>query len=220
MKLSLNEAFRYQNYLTKMRTDLSNYLEDDDFVITRTEEHYKKDAAPGLVNETITRERDEIYNGITPNAAIKLLTEVSKERERLSAAIYAAKQSVSLASGVGIDEAVMLNKERRVIADVFKHLASLKPAPQRLDKYGGRVFKFFESEKKGAQQVMISYDILVKSAIDYNRNNVKSEYKRLLKEADIVSSEIDGIFAAKNVEFEPAYDIRSTISEIIEDMSD
>jgi len=220
MKLSLNEAFRYQNFLTKMRTDLSCYLADDAFVITRTEEHYRKDAAPGLVNETIIEERDEMYNGITPNAAIKLLSEVTKERERLSAAIHAAKKSANLSSGVGIDEAVMLNKERRAIADVFKHLAFLQPTPQRLQKYGGRTFMFSESEKKGAQQVMISYDIMVKSAIDYDRNNVKSEYKRLLKEADAISSEIDEIFAGKTIELVPAYDIRSTICEIIEDMGD
>jgi hypothetical protein len=217
MKLSLNEAFRYQNFLTKMRTDLSNFLEDDYFVITRTEEHYRKDAAPGLVNETITQERDEIYSGITPNEAIKLLSEVNKEREKLSVAIHKSKQSVYLNSGIGIDEAVMLNKERRAIANVFKYLAFLKPIPQRLKRNGGSVYKFTESEKNGAQQVMISYDVMVKSAIDYDRNNVKSEYKRLLKEADSISSEIDEIFAGKTVEFEMAYDIRSTIHEIIED---
>jgi len=220
MKISLNEAFRYQNFLTKMRTELSNYLEDDYFVITRIEEHYRQDAAPGLVNETITQERDETYNGITPNAAIKLLTGVTKERERLLAAIYKAKLAVCLNSGVGIDEAVMLNKERRAIADVFKYLAFLKPIPQRLNKNGGRAYKFTESEKNGAQQVMISYDVLLKSTIDYDRNNVKSEYKRLLKEADSISSEIDEIFTGKIVEFEMVYDIRSTIQEIIEDMGD
>ena len=218
MKISLNEAFRYQNFLTKMRTDLSRYLEDDYFVILRTEEHYRKDAAPGLVNETIVQERDEIYEGISPNAAIALLSEVNKERERLSKAIYKAKQSVHLSSGIGIDEAVMLNKERRTIAGVFKYLAFLKPIPQMLDRNGGRAYKFTESEKNGAQQVMISYDVLLKSAIDYDRNNVKSEYKRLLNEADTISSEIDEIFAGKIIEFEMAYDIRSTICEIIEDM--
>ena len=218
MKISLNEAFRYQNYLTKMRAELSNFLEDDYFVILRTEEHYRKDAAPGLVNETIVQERDEIYDGITPNAAIKLLSEVNKERERLAAAIYKAKKSISLSSGIGIDEAVMLNKERRAIADVLKYLAFLKPTPQMLNRNGGRAYKFTESEKNGAQQVMISYDVLVKSAIDYDRNNVKSEYKRILKEADSISSEIDEIFAGKIVDFKAVYDIRSTICEIIEDM--
>jgi len=218
MKISLNEAFRYQNFLTKMRVELSSFLEDDYFVITRTEEHYRKDAAPGLVNETIIQDRDEIYNGITPNAAIKLLSELNNEREKLSTAIHKAKQSVCLKSGVGIDEAVMLNKERRLIADVFKYLAFLKPIPQRLKRNCGSVYKFTESEKNGAQQVMISYDVLLKSAIDYDRNNVKFEYKRLLKEADSISSEIDEIFAGKIVEFEMAYDIRSTIHEIIEDM--
>ena len=220
MKISLNEAFRYQNFLTKMREELSYFLEDNSFVITRSEEHYRKDAAPGLVNETIIRDRDEIYNGITPNAAIKVLSEVNREREKLSAAIHKAKQSVCLKSGVGIDEAVMLNKERRAIADVFKYLAFLKPIPQRLKRNGGSVYKFTESEKNGAQQVMISYDVLIKSAIDYDRNNVKSEYKRLLKEADSISSEIDEVFAGKIVEFDMAYDIRSTIHEIIEDMSE
>jgi hypothetical protein len=195
-------------------------LGDDGFVITRTEEHYKKDAAPGLVNESITKDRNEVYNGMTPNAVIKLLSEISKERERLSAVIHKAKQSICLSSGVGIDEAVMINKERRAIADVFKYLAFLRPTPQRLEKNGGSAYMFSESEKNGAQQVMISYDVLVKTSIDYDRNNVKSEYKRLLKEADSVSSEIDGILAGKIIEFEPAYDIRSTTYELIEDMGE
>jgi len=219
MKISLNEAFRYQNYLTKVRTELSRYLADSCFVIKRTEEHYRQDAAPGLVNETIIQEKGEIYEGISPNAVINLLSKVNKERERLSAAIHKAKLSVCLKSGIGIDEAVMLNKERRTIADVFKYLAFLKPTPQILSRNGGRAYKFTESEKNGAQQVMISYDVLHKSAIDYDRNNVKFEYKRLLKEADSVSSEIDEIFTGKIVEFEAAYDITSTICEIIEDMS-
>ena len=102
MKISLNEAFRYQNFLTKMRLELSRFLEDDYFVITRTEEHYRKDAAPGLVNETIIQDRDEIYDGITPNAAIKLLSKINKEREKLSTAIHKAKQSICIKSGVGI----------------------------------------------------------------------------------------------------------------------
>jgi hypothetical protein len=111
----------------------------------------------------------------------------------------------------------MLNKERRAIADTFKQLAFLKPTPQQLKRGGGKTFMFTESEKNGAQQVAISYDILVKSAIDYDRNIVKAEYKRLLKEADSVSAEIDEIFAKKIVDFEAAYDFQSTVGDIIED---
>ena len=218
MKISLNEAFRYQNFLTKIRTELSCYLNDDGFVITKTEEHYRSKAAPGLTDETVIVVRDEQYNGITPNEAIKLLSEVTKERERLSAAIFAAKSTVKLSSGIGIDEAVMLNKERRTIAETFKRLAFLKPTPQCMKRSGGTTHKFTESTQYGGQQLLISYDILMKSAIDYDRNVVKSEYKRLLKEADIISSEIDEIFAKKIVEFEAVYDIQSTVGDIIESM--
>ena len=109
--------------------------------------------------------------------------------------------------------------ERREIADIFKHLAFLKPAPQRLNKYGGSTYKYSESDSYGGRQVEISYDVLIKSAIDYDRNTVKSEYKRLLKEADSISSEIDEIFAGKIVEFNMAYDFNNTINELLEDMS-
>lgn len=218
MKLSLNEAFRYQNYLSAMRTQLYGFLGDDYFVITKTEEHFREKAAPGLSDETIIIERDVKYVGITPNAAIKLLMDVSKEREKLSAAVFAAKKSITLTSGIGVDEAVMLNKERRSNAGVLKRLAFLKPAPQKLNRDYGTAYKFTESEKYGAQQVEISYDILVKSAIDYDRNIVKLEYKQLLKDADAISSEIDEIFAKKIVDFEPEYDIRSTLSDLIEEM--
>jgi hypothetical protein len=67
--------------------------------------------------------------------------------------------------------------------------------------------------------VSISYDILLKSAINYDRNIVKSEYKRLLKEADSVSSEIDEVFSKRIVDFEAAYDVQSTVADIIENMS-
>jgi hypothetical protein len=43
MKISLNEAFRYQNILTKIRTELVDYLSDSNFVTTKTEEHYIAD---------------------------------------------------------------------------------------------------------------------------------------------------------------------------------
>jgi hypothetical protein len=218
MKISLNEAFRYQNFLTKIRTELEQYLGDNSFVTTKTEEHYRAKAAPGLADETIPVERSEVYNGISPNAVIKLLSEITQERERLSAAVFAAKSTVKLSSGIGVDEAVMLNKERRTIADTFKRLAFLKPTPQQLRRDCGQAYKFTESEKHGGQQVLIYYDILVKSAIDYDRNVVKAEYKRLLKEADSISVEVDEIFAKKIVEFEAAYDIQSTVGDIVESM--
>ena len=44
-----------------MRAELSNFLEDDYLVILRTEEHYRKDAAPGLVNETIIQEQQQVF---------------------------------------------------------------------------------------------------------------------------------------------------------------
>jgi hypothetical protein len=209
--ISLNEAFRYQNYLTRIRQELVDYLEDNSFVITRTEEHYKKKAVNGLQDETVMVETDARYIGITPNDVIRLLGDITKERERVSAAVFMAKSSVKISTGIGVDEAVMLNKERRAIADTFKKLAFLKPNPQEFRRRSGQTYYF-----TGSSQTTIYYDVLVKSAIDYDRNIVKSEYKRLLKEADAISAEIDEVFARRIVDFKAAYDIQSTIADILE----
>jgi len=211
--ISLKESFRYLNFLERNISTLSRYLSNTSNAIKVEEIHYKSKTNPDTTDETIdmTSERTYPCNIVDIAFLVKQLTD---QKLQLSLAIEDAKRNLVLdwkENGINLtlDSAVEHAKKSRELANTLKSLVDIKVNES---KKTGNDYKF----NVEGNQVSYRYDVVVKSTIDFDRNNVNNLYKKLLNKADTLSMQIENAMLQNIVEFEGLYDIHDSVAEIID----
>lgn len=200
----LKEAFRYQNFLSGLVEKSVLYLSTRSYITKTTQEHLRKKANPEAEDETIEVAVDRPYE-CTNNQLISLLEHLMDEKEKLTAAISAAKK----ASDVDIDAELANNRVRQRIATVLHDMGKVRATENVVRGTGYK----FNGE---GNQVPYNYDIKQVMQIDFDRNKVKRVSRSLTAKSDEVSTCIDKVMVEMVVEYEPQYSINDSFEDVVE----
>ncbi len=203
--MNLKEAFQAQNKIERLFDFVSGYLDDEKNLISTTEKHLRSKAAEGQQDEKIDIVVD---NKFPPDKVIDFMLMLIDEREKLAKAIHNAKASMKF----DLDSAVDVNKKRHSAAETFRQLRNFKSS-SLLDKNAGVGYVF----NKEGNQTTYRYDIERVKTIDYDRNRVRELIKKIQKEANKVSNEIDAALITTTVKYKLPFDMNASNLEIIEE---
>ena len=201
--MNLKEAFRYQNYLNDLFSQMKFYAADRRNFLIVKQEHFRSKVNPEAVDETIetTKEREYTQDNKT---IISFMSALIEEKHRLSIAIDKAKAACE----IDIDAETAHNNKRRDMALLLKTIAGIKPSER---KTTGRDFKF----NANGEQVEYCYEINEVSTIDFDRNAVKGLFRKLSRESDDMSAKIDRCMIDVIVEFEPMFDVSDSVEDAL-----
>ena len=177
--ICLKEAFRYQNYLANLITTTQGNLLSPAFSMKTVATHMRSKANPDAEDETVESTDGGSQIDATPDQLLQCLEYLIDTKEKLSAAISAAKRET-----IDIDVCVANNRIRQQVAASLVRLSNMRPSEV---VRRGAGYKF----NANGDQVPYYYDIKEVSTINFNRDAVKAAAKRIRKEADEASMEID-----------------------------
>lgn len=203
--MNLKEAFQAQNKIERLFDFVSGYLDDEKNLISTTEKHLRSKAVEGQQDEKINIVVD---NKFPPDKVIDFMLMLIDEREKLAKAIYAAKSSMKF----DLDSAVDVNKKRHSAAETLRQLRNFKGS-SLLEKNSGVGYVF----NKEGNQTTYRYDIERVKTIDYDRNRVRELIKKIQKEANKVSNEIDTALITTTVKYKLPFDMQASNLEVIEE---
>lgn len=200
----LKEAFRYQNFINRLISQTMSYLSYDKNVTRITQEHMRKKVNLDAENETVdmTTMRQFTYE---VNDLIRFLEKCMEEREKLTAAISAAKSGCD----VDIDAEIANNKTRQGVVSTLTRMAAIKPN----EKMTRATDYKFNAE---GNQVPYTYEVKEVSTIDFDRNQVKAIAKEMAAKCDEVSADIDKIMVELAVDYTPWYSINDSYEDVVE----
>lgn len=200
----LKEAFRYQNYLSRLIGEAIDYLTTTSNVVITKQEHLKSKSNSDAEDEVVIVDKcsDIEYD---PNQVIDFLLDVLNEKETLSDAINKAK----LNTEINIDSSIAINKEKQRIASIFDRLAKTKSGERIRNDSDYK----FNAE---GNQVSYYYEVKETTTIDFDRNKVKGIVKRLRRESDNTSNELDRVQVTLDVDYSPTYEINDSFEDALE----
>ena len=201
--MNLKEAFRYQNFLDELLGTAYSYLNNKNFVVSTVETHLKSQVNPDAKDEVIEVQKPYDVE-FTPNELIDFVIKVVNEKEKISNIISDAKMRTE----IDIDVAIALNKKKQGFARVLQSLSNIKSGEKVKNASD---YKF----NTDGNQVSYYYKINEVTQIDFNRNDVRGLYKKLLKETDEVSTKLDSILINTELNFNPSWDINDSFEECV-----
>ncbi len=201
--MNLKEAFRYQNFLDELLGTAYSYLNNKNFVVSTVETHLKSQVNPDAKDEVIEVQKPYDVE-FTPNELIDFVVKVVNEKEKISNIISDAKMRTE----IDIDVAIALNKKKQGFARVLQSLSNIKSGEKVKNASD---YKF----NTDGNQVSYYYKINEVTKIDFNRNDVRGLYKKLLKETDEVSTKLDSILINTELDFNPSWDINDSFEECV-----
>lgn len=201
--MNLKEAFRYQNFLDELLGTAYSYLNNKNFVVSTVETHLKSQVNPDAKDEVIEVQKPYDVE-FTPNDLIDFVVKVINEKERLSNIISDAKMRTE----IDIDVAIALNKKKQGFARVLQSLSNIKSAEKAKNASD---YKF----NTDGNQISYYYKINEVTKIDFDRNDVRGLYKKLLKETDEVSTKLDSILINTELDFDPNWDLNDSFEECV-----
>ena len=204
----LNEAFRYQNYLSSLFLAAEDSITDREHCLKVVKTHFKNKENPDIsdpdVEEVVV---DDYFNN---DNVLMFMTWLIEERGNLAAAISRAKRKVAEEQGFDIDVAVECNKYKQRAARAVQSMLSAKGSVR---KERGTAYRF-NSE---GTQAPYYYEIEVRSEDAYDREKAKAAQKRFSSTADKVSTQIDAIMVTTEVDYTPCYDVNDSFEEVMGD---
>ena len=200
----LKEAFRYQNYLSRLIDEAIDYLTTTSNVTITKQEHLKSKSNSDAEDEVVIVDKcsDIEYK---PNQVIDFLLDVLNEKEKLSDAINKAK----LNTEINIDSSIAINKEKQRIISIFDRLSKIKSGERIRNDSDYK----FNAE---GNQVSYYYEVKETTTIDFDRNKVKGIVKRLRRESDNISNELDRVQVTLDVDYSPTYEINDDFEDSLE----
>ena len=132
------------------------------------------------------------------------VVKVIDEKEALASAIATAKAKTE----INIDNSVAMNKKKQSFVHLLNGMARIKPGEKIVP---GSDYKF----NAEGNQVKYFYDVVEKTSIDFNRNDVRNLAKKYLQETDEISSKLDSIEINTKVVFTPSFDINDSFEDIV-----
>ena len=203
--MNLKEAFRYQNKLQRLMAEAEGILMRDNNVTKVENTSLLHKVNPEAEDETTLEMPETEYADQITDVAVFLMFLLG-ERERLSAAIRAAKQSMDL----NFDGEASLNAKRQEIAGIFRHMGEIRSS-ENLYPGAGVGYKF----NAEGNQVSYRCDLKKVTTINFDRNKVRSLTSFLCKKANQVSAELDRCMVNTEVNYEAPFDVNDTFAEVL-----
>lgn len=206
MNMNLKEAFRYQNRLGTLLGEAMCILADNNNVTLVTSTHLRHKVMPEVEDETITEVPSSEYSQQITQVA-RLIMYLLEQRELLSHAIRAAKQSME----VDFDSEISLNRTRQDLATMFRHMGEIRSSEVVLPRMG-RGYRF----NADGNQVEYRCDLRKVTTINFDRNLVRKFANDLSSRADQMSTRLDQCLVNTPVDYQPPFDVSCTFSEVLE----
>lgn len=202
--MNLKESFRYQNFLDMMMRAASSSIQQRDHCLKVTKTHLRNKANPEAQDVTETVEEEVFFSN---DDVVAFMAWLVKEREKLTIAIDAAKDSIDF----DIDAAIATNKFRQTVNSSIKSMLRYTPT-KHIEQ--GRDYKF---NVEGNQTPYI-YEIEVVSEEAYDKTGAKTLMREMISKADEVSAAIDAAMINTNVAlYEPVFDVNETFDDVMTD---
>lgn len=204
--MKLKEAFRYQNTLKLWIDEAEDFLTNRNNIVTIRETHKRS-----LVNkedEDVVKEINNREMDVKPNVMIDFIFDLVEEKNKVSKAISDAKRN----SDIDLDVSIEINKSKQRLASIYKSLSNIK-ATER-----SRTDKAYKFNVEGNQTPYI-YEVDEFISIDYDRNKVRKMEKKLEKECDSTSTDIEMLQLTIEVNHTPKYDVNDSFADLVESLS-
>lgn len=199
----LKEAYRYQNYLQRLINEARNYLVKSDFTTTTKQTHYRSKANSADNDESLVVDKPYEVE-FTPNDIIGFVMDAISEKEKLSKAISKAKKNAD----IDLDISGSMNKTKQEYISI---LTVLEKTKSKKNTKTGSGYKF----NVNGDQVPYYYEIEEVVTIDFDRNKVKDLIKKLRRETDEVSQDMDKALVTVEVDYAPRWDVDTPLEDVI-----
>lgn len=206
--MNLKEAFRFQNKLQSMMDEAQAILGVTSNV-TKVQNTYLRHKVMAEAEDETTVDTPSTEYGEKITELAEFLLHLMTEREKLSAAVYKAKSDLEL--NAGLDGEVSLNRKRQEIANLFRHMVSLRNG-EVLITNGGTGYRF----NNEGNQVSYRCDVRRVTTINFDRNKVRKMCADLSKKSDETSTALDAALVNTAVEYETPFDVNETFAEAFE----
>ena len=205
--MNLKDTFRAQNKLQALMDEASDILQDRGNTLKVTTTHLRSkvmpDAQDAVVEESAPSEYAEHINQVAT-----FLMAMLTEREKLSAAICAAKSKLTL----DMDSETGLNRTRRSLADTFRRMAVLRNSEVVLPN-GGSGYRF----NGEGNQVSYRCDAKRVTTINFDRNKIRGMATELGRRADEVSARLDQCLVNTTVDYTLPFEMNDSFDTILSD---
>lgn len=201
--MNLKEAFRYQNFLDRMMLSVRDSISQKDHALKTTETHFCSAANPEAKDRVEKVDKGEFYQN---DDVIRLGLKLIEEKKTLSHAIAWAKSY----SGVNIDAEIETNKFRQQAVAGIKCMLGFKPGKRKSQARG---YKFDINQT----QVPYVYDMDIVDEDNFDRTAAKEIMRRLVDEADAVSTKVELALVNTNVDYTPPFNVNDTFDDVMQE---
>ena len=205
--MNLKDAFHAQNKLQTLMDEASRILQDQDNTLKVTTTHLRSKVMPeaqdAVTEDTAPSEYAEHINQVAVFLMAMLV-----EREKLSAAICAAKSKLPL----DMDSETGLNRVRQNLADIFRRMAVLRNSEVVLSN-GGSGYRF----NGEGNQVSYRCDAKRVTTINFDRNKIRGMATELGRKADEVSAKLDQCIVNTVVDYSLPFEMNDSFNVILSD---
>lgn len=212
--LTIKDSGRYANYLAGLINSIQNLMYPASNYTKTTETHFKSKGNPEAADEIIPTEVDRIFSGQIQDMAY-LAKELIDEKLKLAIAIETAKRGLSFGwtedgTELTLDTAYEYNKNIRALMS-SSCVGRISVAKPTVRKTMGAAYKI----NVEGNQATYRYDIETKTEIDFDKNIIKDLSKKVLDDADKISTLIDQAELKEIVDFTPTYSVRDSFEDVI-----
>ena len=205
--MNLKDAFRFQNKLKELMADAAEILQDRRNILKVRTTHLRSRVMADDQDAVIEESASSQYAGHANEAAAFLMAMMA-ERERLSAAIHAAKGRLP----IDMDSEVGLNRQRQQLSELFRSMAALRNQEKTIA--GGGMGYRFNGE---GNQVSYRCDAKQVTTIDFDRSKIRGMAAELSKKSDRISMELDKCLVNAEVEYVTPFDMNDSFDEVFTD---
>lgn len=204
--MNLKEAFRYQNKLQRLMEEAQDILCRERNVTKTENTALRHKVNPEAEDETTVELPETEYSEQITEIAVFLMYLLG-ERERLSGAIRAAKQTMDM----DFDGEASLNAKRQEIAGIFRRMAQIR-CSENIYPGQGTGYKF----NAEGNQVRYHCDLKKVTTINFDRNKVRAYAAGLNKKSDSISAELDKCMVNTQVRYEAPFDVNDTFADVLQ----
>ena len=205
--MNLKDAFRAQNKLQALMDEAGDILQDRSNILKVTTTHLRSKVMPEA-QDAVTEEAAPSEYAEHINQVAVFLMAMLVEREKLSAAICAAKSKLPL----DMDSETGLNRVRQNLADIFRRMAVLRNSEVVLSN-GGSGYRF----NGEGNQVSYRCDAKRVTTINFDRNKIRGMATELGRKADEVSAKLDQCIVNTVVDYSLPFEMNDSFNVILSD---
>ena len=205
--MNLKDAFRAQNKLQALMDEAGDILQDRSNILKVTTTHLRSKVMPEA-QDAVTEEAAPSEYAEHINQVAVFLMSMLVEREKLSAAICAAKSKLPL----DMDSETGLNRVRQNLADIFRRMAVLRNSEVVLSN-GGSGYRF----NGEGNQVSYRCDAKRVTTINFDRNKIRGMATELGRKADEVSAKLDQCIVNTVVDYSLPFEMNDSFNVIPSD---